>query len=135
MSKLKTALVTTVFFLTPALCMAASDAQFEQDRKIAERSITRVEQKMCLDDFSSKIAHPTSLKPAGKFQFNKLLSRGVYDALYWNGGERGVAFTLPVKVSDRIMGETAGNVACYYAVTDSGIRFQHSQQLSWRPFY
>jgi hypothetical protein len=119
---------------TPAL--AATDLQqFEQDRKFAERSITRAEQKVCLDDFSSKIAHPASLKPAGKFQFNKLISRGVYEKLYWNGGNRGVAFTLPVTMSDKVMGETAGNLACFYALTDSGIRFQHSQPLNWRPYY
>lgn len=119
---------------TPAL--AATDLQkFEQDRQLAEHSITRAEEKTCLADFSTKIAHPDSLKAAGKFQFNNLLSRGVYEKLYWNGSDRGVAFTLPVKINDSIMGETAGNLACFYALTDSGMRFQHSQQLSWQPFH
>lgn len=72
------------------------------------------------------------MKPQGSFSFNDYISRDVYQKLYWRGADRGVAFTVPVRLKDPVRGEVATNLACYYAVSGDKLLFQYSQQVTWR---
>jgi hypothetical protein len=128
------ALLACALLAASAPAFADTPDSFERDRTLAEKYITRQQEKRCMDDFSSKIANHGEMQPVGSFRFNDKISQMVYHTLYWNGADRGVAFTVPVRLEDPKRGEVAANVACFYAVTGSNLVFQSSQQVAFRHF-
>ena len=121
---------------TPAMANVEPDAQietlFQKDRELAQERAGGSEQQYCLKDFAKRVGDDSKLTVDGRFAFNELISRDVYRMLYWKGGERGVAFTMPVKMSDPVRGEVSTNVVCFYALKQEQLVFQYAQQLAWR---
>ena len=78
--------------------------------------------KRCLKDF---VAKDKEHQPIGEPVYNDLVSRSVYREIYWKQGDRGVAFTVPGKTDNEI----AGDVGCFYSMTDRGLKFELSQWL------
>ena len=120
----------------PALANVEPEAQteslFQADRAIAQERASGNEQQSCLKDFAKRVGNDSKLTVDGRFAFNDLISRDVYRMLYCKGGERGVAFTMPVKMSDPKRGEVSTNVVCFYALKQEQLVFQYAQQLAWR---
>lgn len=111
---------------------AEIDERFSSDRALAQKKLSTSQRQHCLQDFSQKIKAKAQVKPQGSFSFNDYISRDVYQKLYWRGADRGVAFTVPVRLKDPVRGEVATNLACYYAVSGDKLLFQYSQQVTWR---
>jgi hypothetical protein len=118
--------------LANAANAAEVDERFSSDRALAEKKLSISQRQHCLQDFSQKIKAKAQVKPQGSFSFNDYISRDVYQKLYWRGADRGVAFTVPVRLKDPVRGEVATNLACYYAVSGDKLLFQYSQQVTWR---
>ena len=117
-----------IFFI--ALCLSPLfNAQAEtfapEVRALAVQGLTPELRAECLKDFAQKSQR--EITPLSELAYNETVTRAVYDTLFWTEAERGVAFTLPVKA-----GEMAGNLACFYALSGQGLRFQLSQQLQAR---
>ncbi len=108
------------------------DTGFIHDRALAQQQMDPLAAQHCLKDFSKKIKTQGALTADGPFSFNEYISRDIYHTLYWKAGERGVAFTVPVKVKDPLRGDVSTNLACFYAMRDDALVFQYSQQISWR---
>jgi len=110
------------------LCAGAAHAEltpeeYAKDRDKALQALTPELAKRCLSDFAAK---DKDHRPIGKLVYNDLVSRGVYQEIYWKAGDRGVAFTAPVKTGDNWL---AGDVGCFYSMTDKGLKFELSQWL------
>jgi hypothetical protein len=118
--------------VSAAPAFAAEEKTFEQDRQLAEKQINPQQHESCLKDFSKRIGMQAPLTTDGPFSFNEYISRDVYHMLYWEGGDRGVAFTAPVKLKDPDRGQVSTNVACFYAVKENKLVFQYAQQVSWK---
>jgi hypothetical protein len=129
--------IATMAMLAAILAASAAsaaeiDENFTRDRALAQKKLSTSQRQHCLKDFSQKIKSTAQVKTQGSFSFNDYISRDVYQNLYWQGADRGVAFTVPVRLKDTVRGEVATNLACYYAVNGDRLVFQYSQQVAWR---
>jgi hypothetical protein len=123
---------TMAAFLASSASASEIDERFIRDRVLAQKQLSTTQRQDCLKDFSQKIKATSQVKTQGSFSFNEYISRDVYEKLYWQGADRGVAFTVPVRLNDPVRGEVATNLACYYAVSGDKLVFQYSQQVTWR---
>lgn len=121
-----------LLLLLPTTLHAEPDAQYQRDKSQAMAQLDGNLQKQCLEDVSRKVSAQTVVKPLAKPHFSDAISHVVYRQFYWNGSDRGVAFTMPVQAHDQARGPIATDIACFYAMTDSGLKFQLSQQVMQR---
>lgn len=100
---------------------------FEADKVAALASFDNAQKQSCIKAFNSRYGAKYSL--SDKLAFNEPLSLAAYDTLFWKGGgssPRGLLFTAAV--NDRSGGK-AGNLICYYSMTDSRMDFQSAYVL------
>ena len=126
-----TIMVSAATVLLAGAAMAelpASDGQYASDREKAIAALTPEMRDRCLSDFKQKNVAAQAM-PIGKLVYNDAVSQQVYHTFYWNGSDKGIAFTVPVRAAaapDKIV----GSLACFYSVTEHGLHFQLSQEIS-----
>jgi hypothetical protein len=100
---------------------------FEMDKAAALSSFNTAHKQDCIDAFNSRYQSQYVLKDA--LTLDEPLSLAAYDRLFWKGTgslQRGLIFTA--SVNDR-SGAKAGNLICYYAITDFHLDFQSAYLL------
>jgi hypothetical protein len=120
--------------IVPAIPSAWADNEsnvrqkfFEMDKAAALSSFDTTHQQACIDAFNSRYQSQYVLSDA--LVFDEPLSQVAYDRLFWKGKgnlNRGLIFTA--SVNDR-SGAKAGNLICYYAITDFRLDFQSAYML------
>lgn len=95
---------------------------FETDKTAALANFDSAQKQSCVKAFNSRYQSEYTL--SNELAFNELLSLAAYDTLFWKGGgssQRGLLFTAAVNNKS---GVKAGNLVCYYAMTDHHMDFQ-----------
>lgn len=108
------------------------EEQYLRDKDFAIKEASPALGQQCLQDISKKISSGTLVNQTAKLAFNDNITREVYRNFYWNKSDRGVAFIMPIQVNDKILGNITTEIACFYSLTDSGLEFQLSQQITRR---
>lgn len=96
---------------------------FEMDKGAALANFDSTQKQSCIKEFNSRYGAEYTLNDA--LAFNEPLSLAAYDKLFWKGGgssQRGLLFTAAVSKS----GVKAGDLVCYYAMTDYHMDFQNA---------
>ncbi len=97
---------------------------FEMDKAAALANFDNTQKKSCIKAFNSRYQSEYTL--SNELAFNEQLSLDTYDKLFWKGdgsSQRGLLFTAAV---DDKSGVKAGNLVCYYAMTDYHMDFQNA---------
>ncbi len=97
---------------------------FEMDKAAALTNFDSAQKKSCIEAFNSRYGSKYALNDS--LSFNEQLSLDTYDKLFWKGDgnlQRGLLFTA--SVTDK-SGDEAGNLICYYAMTDYRMDFQNA---------
>ena len=105
---------------------------FEMDKASALASFGKKHRQSCVETLQTRYQSGYAL--AGDVAFNEAYSLAAYDQLFWKGSgdaRRGLIFTAPVNDT---AGKDAGNLICYYAVTDGALDFQSAYVLARQPF-
>lgn len=106
-----------------------TEEQYLRDKNFAIQQVNNNLKQQCLQDISKKIKSGAVVNQTAELSFNDSITREVYREFYWNKSDRGVAFIMPVQANDKLRGNITSEIACFYAMTDSGLEFQLSQQI------
>ena len=100
---------------------------FEADKVAALADFDTTQKQACIKAFNTRYQSQYTLSSA--LNFDESLSLDAYDRLFWKGDgslQRGLIFTG--SVTDK-SGLKAGNLICYYAITDYRLNFQSAYVL------
>lgn len=117
---------------SPALAYEGSLRQklFEMDKVAALADFDAGQKQACINAF--RLRYPSQYTLHDSLAFNESLSLAAYDRLFWKGNgssQRGLIFTGTVTDPS---GAQAGNLLCYYAITDYRLDFQSAYVLPLR---
>ncbi|MDX1974220.1 MAG: hypothetical protein SFT92_00935 [Rickettsiales bacterium] len=125
-------LATLSFCLIADMASAMEETQYVRDKEYAIGHAKQALQKQCLAQAVSKAKNTIKIQPTGSLAFSDDISREVYQTFYWDNADRGVAFVLPVVVQND-KGQTNTNIACFYALTNQGLKLQMAKQVAVQP--
>ena len=129
MHLLYTLYLVVLLSFVPYSLRAETTDQFSVDKQIAMGKQSKKLGRTCLADFEGRLKGQSKLEPLGGMEFSDYLTQETYKTLYWKGSDRGVAFVMPVRVHDPKKGPISADIGCFYALTETGLAFQLSQQI------
>ncbi len=100
---------------------------FEMDKAAALADFDAAQKQACVQALNAR--YPSQYALSETLALNEAFSQAAYDRLFWKGEgnlQRGLLFTG--SVTDQ-SGSKAGNLVCYYAITDYRLEFQSAYVL------